>query len=203
MSLTDIAALTNVKVELWEDMERNDFSRWPEGVYARTWVRSYAEAVGVDPDRAVDDFCRWFPQGDRRTERTLRRQAELIGHDLAWQDDLIPEDGDRRAPVVSPRKPTGIQAKHVRLVAAACDLCAVSTVAMTTAVVLQADRWSALGVIAPLYYSAGLALLGCTPAVWVFETYARDPGFYRRGDAMPFRRLRSSDIRTNVANAEP
>ena len=49
------------------------------------------------PDFAVDEFCRWFLEGDRRVERTVREQAEIVGHEhLAWQD-LPPADvGDRR-----------------------------------------------------------------------------------------------------------
>ena len=97
--LEQLSAATKVSVALWAGLERNDFSRWPGGLYARSYVRSYAEAIGVDPDSTVDDFCRWFPQGDRRAERIIRGQAQIVGHNkLEWRDHVPPgkADGDRR-----------------------------------------------------------------------------------------------------------
>ena len=85
---------------MWEGLERNDLSRWPTGIYARSYVRSYAKAIGVDPESTVDDFCRWFPQGDRRAEMVIRGHAEIIGHkDLQYRDEVPPavRDGERRA----------------------------------------------------------------------------------------------------------
>jgi len=96
----DITAATNVSAALWEGLERNDLTRWPTGIYARSYVRSYAKAIGVDPEVTVDEFCRWFPHGDRRAELVIRGHAEIIGHmDLQWRDPRPPTvtDGDRRA----------------------------------------------------------------------------------------------------------
>jgi hypothetical protein len=67
-------------------------------------VRQYASAIGVDPDATVDEFCRWFPEGDRRAERVIREQAEIVGHDLDW-DDEVPDavEQDRRNRPDDPR----------------------------------------------------------------------------------------------------
>jgi transcriptional regulator with XRE-family HTH domain len=100
VSVQDITAATNVSAALWDGLERNDLARWPTGIYARAYVRSYAKAVGVDPEATVDEFCRLFPHGDRRAELVIRGHAEIIGHmDLQWRDHLPPSaaDGDRRA----------------------------------------------------------------------------------------------------------
>src|SRR5947209_8323269 len=67
VSLAAIARETNVSVDLWERLEQNDLARWPSGIYARAWVRAYAELVGLDPIETVDDFCRAFSKGDRRS----------------------------------------------------------------------------------------------------------------------------------------
>jgi transcriptional regulator with XRE-family HTH domain len=98
VTLDQIAAQTNVSAVLWAAMERNDFSRWPNGVFARAFIRDYARIVAADPDATVDEFCRWFPTGDRRAEGQIRVQAEIINHDLQWSDDLPPTvaEGDRR-----------------------------------------------------------------------------------------------------------
>jgi hypothetical protein len=94
--LEEIATALKVSPEVLEGLERNDFSLWPGGIFARAYVRQYAEAIGVDPDSTVDEFCRWFPEGDRRVERVVRERALMVGHDLAW-DDQLPQPGiDRR-----------------------------------------------------------------------------------------------------------
>lgn len=97
ISLERIAHETNVSDVLWAAMERNDFSRWPNGIFARAYLREYARMIGADPDATVDEFCRWFPQGDRRAERQLRGHAEIVNHQLEWQDEVPPNiEGDRR-----------------------------------------------------------------------------------------------------------
>ncbi|MGH9410095.1 MAG: helix-turn-helix domain-containing protein, partial [Vicinamibacterales bacterium] len=98
MSLETIAQQTNVSVELWLGLEKNDFSLWPRGVFARAFVRDYANAVGLDADEVVDDLCRLFPVGDRRASNLIQAQGELIGHETTYIDDpaLIPGGIDRR-----------------------------------------------------------------------------------------------------------
>jgi hypothetical protein len=201
ISLEDVALHTKVKVELWEDMEANDFSRWPQGLYARTWIKVYAELVGLDPQKTVDDFCRWFPHGDRRAETTLRKQAEIVGHGLEWQDDLAPPEGDRRT-APAPAAPGRLAIRHLRWIAAAADLSVVVLVVVLVIAILPVRMSSALAVIALAYYTISLGVLGCTPAVWVLDSYAQhDPAFYR-GAVRPLRRLRSAgEISTNVVNA--
>jgi transcriptional regulator with XRE-family HTH domain len=95
VSIADIVSATNVSAALWEGLERNDLSRWPAGIYARSYVRSYAVAIGADPEPTVDEFCRCFPNGDRRAELLIRGQAEIVGHDdLQWRDHLPPRAGE-------------------------------------------------------------------------------------------------------------
>jgi len=110
ISIEKIAADTKVSADLLTGLERNDFSRWPTGIYARAYVRQYALAVGVDPDSAVDEFCRLFPQGDRRAERIVREQAGIVGHELTWRDDDPAAAGDRNrrsgpGPRLAPARP--------------------------------------------------------------------------------------------------
>jgi len=111
VSLRTIVEATNVSEALWEGLERNDFSRWPNGICARAFVRDYAQLVGLDPEATVDEFCRWFPQGDRRAEPVLRGSAEIVNHELEWQDPLPPAsaEGDRRG---SPSTTTGAPSKR-------------------------------------------------------------------------------------------
>jgi transcriptional regulator with XRE-family HTH domain len=94
ITLEQIAAQTKVSVNLWDGLEHNDFGRWPAGIFARSYVREYASLIGVDPESTVDEFCRWFSRGDRRVLRLMREQAEIVGHQLEWQEELPLEAGD-------------------------------------------------------------------------------------------------------------
>jgi len=96
VSLQHIAAETNVSEVLWAAMERNDFSRWPNGIFARSFIRDYARLVGADPDVTVDEFCRWFPQGDRRALPQIREQAAIVNHPLAAADVVPDHVGEDR-----------------------------------------------------------------------------------------------------------
>jgi hypothetical protein len=99
VTLEQIAEQSHIAVELLAALEVNDFSAWPSGIYARAYVRQYAYAVGLEPEDIVDEFCRYFPQGDRRARPRLIEHAEIVGHDPAFADDLPEtlEGVDRRA----------------------------------------------------------------------------------------------------------
>jgi Helix-turn-helix domain len=184
LSLEELSAQTKVSVDLWDGMEKNDFSRWPTGVSARSYIRAYAEAVGADPHATVDEFCRLIPQGDRRVERIVRGTAEFLGHQLVWSDDLPAlAEGDRRAPVArqdGSGGPWWIGA-NPRGVALGLDLIAVVGFAAAIAAAARIDFWMTLAVTALLYHGISLVLVGCSPAVWAIDTYmsarlARRPG---------------------------
>ena len=98
IALAQIAQETKVSADLWDGLEHNNFERWPTGIFARAWVREYARLIGADAETTVDDFCRWFPQGDRRVLSVVRGQAEIVGHQLEWREQLPAEAGaiDRR-----------------------------------------------------------------------------------------------------------
>jgi hypothetical protein len=102
ISLEEIAVETNVKPELLEALERNDLSGWPRGLYARSWIRAYASAVGLDPIDTVDEFCRLFPQGDRRVQPTIEEMAAIVSHESEYTQEIAPEHDRRRsAPAIN------------------------------------------------------------------------------------------------------
>lgn len=61
ISLTSIATNTKISRSLLEGLERDDISRWPSGIFRRSFVRSYAQAIGLDPDEIVKEFAERFP----------------------------------------------------------------------------------------------------------------------------------------------
>ncbi len=107
VSLEQIASETRVKQELLEALERNDLSGWPRGLYARTWIRAYASAVGMDPVQTVNEFCRLFPHGDRRTGATIQAMAGSMGAPSTYRDEFDHDDRRRGSPEVKVvRKPS-------------------------------------------------------------------------------------------------
>jgi transcriptional regulator with XRE-family HTH domain len=88
ISLDEMATIMRVNRDLLEAFERNDLSEWPRGLYARAWVRAYANAVGLDPSGTVDEFCRLFPQGDRRVGGTIQEMAAIVAHASEYRDEF-------------------------------------------------------------------------------------------------------------------
>src|SRR5436190_2857995 len=60
ISLRQIAATTKISIAALEALERNDVSKLPGGIFSRSFVRSYATEVGLDPDETVREFLDRF-----------------------------------------------------------------------------------------------------------------------------------------------
>jgi cytoskeleton protein RodZ len=60
IGLRQIAATTRISVAALEALERNDISKLPGGIFTRSFVRSYAAEVGLDPDQTVREFVERF-----------------------------------------------------------------------------------------------------------------------------------------------
>lgn len=97
ISLDHMAMATRVKRELLEGLESNDLTGWPQGLYARAWIRSYAAIVGLDPDVTVDDFCRLYQQGDRRAQNTMVGLATIVDSSPEYRDEFPHADRRRRS----------------------------------------------------------------------------------------------------------
>jgi transcriptional regulator with XRE-family HTH domain len=99
ITLEEIVSETRIRREQLEAFERGDLTVWPRGIYARAWIRGYASVVGLDPIDTVDEFCKLFPQGDRRVEGTFREFSAIIAHPSTYSDEFQPQpEGDRRQP---------------------------------------------------------------------------------------------------------
>ena len=184
ITLETIAAATKVSVDLWEGLERNDFSRWPSGIFARAFVRDYARTLGLDADSVVDEFCRLFPIGDRRATRIIEAQAELIGHKAEGLETPTqsPSGKDRRRnrrdqrqqpppPIFSVYKP--------RILAASFDIICVTGWSVGLSGLFQTALGPWLGALAILYFTGGTILTGSTPgARFVEELRHRRPALF-------------------------
>jgi len=91
ISLRQIAVSTKISVAALEALERNDISKLPGGIFSRSFVRSYAIEVGLDPDETVNDFLERFqaeppppvpvvhiPEEELAFERRRQRAARVF-----------------------------------------------------------------------------------------------------------------------------
>ena len=95
VSVEQIAEALRIKPELVAAFENNDLSEWPCGLYSRAWVRSYASAVDLDPVDTVEEFCRLFPQGDRRSGSTIQEIAAIVASPSEYRDEFEHSEGRR------------------------------------------------------------------------------------------------------------
>ena len=165
ISLEELAAATKVSIELWEAMERNDFSRWPSGIFARAFIRDYARVIGLDPDAVVNEFCRHFRVGDRRASRIVQGQAQLIGHRLEANDrELLPAGRERRRrsdPVPSP----AIAIYGPRTAAALIDIACMAMLTVFVVTAFRTGTLASLGAVAILYFSSTTIAMGASPGI--------------------------------------
>jgi hypothetical protein len=150
LSLKTISESTKVSLPLLEGLESDDISRWPGGIFRRAFVRSYAEAVGLDPD---DVF--------RRFERQYKPpSAEVAGGDAAHPP----------AEIVALAQVTGVyrgfaggSTGRSRYLGTAADLTVAVVLAFGCAAAGSRLLWPVLLIAA--YYAAGVLLTGTSPMV--------------------------------------
>ena len=186
VTLKQLASETKLSVELWEALEDNNLVRWPKRVFARSYVRDYAERIGLDADEVVNEFCRLFPEwGDRRAERVIREKAQIIAHDLSWED--LPAPPHRRSSDRAASAAPGFFGRHrTRLVAVAIDAPVMLGLGFA-GVLVGFSYWPSAAVAAVCYSSLGTFFIGRTfgmaASEWILKTLHSLPST---------RRLRSS-----------
>lgn len=62
IDLIAIAAQTKIKMSLLDALERDDVSHWPSGIFRRAYIRTYAQAIGLDPDEVLREFLEAHPE---------------------------------------------------------------------------------------------------------------------------------------------
>ncbi|HSL22131.1 MAG TPA: helix-turn-helix transcriptional regulator [Vicinamibacterales bacterium] len=62
LTLPDVADRTKLSAARLRSLEEGVCASWPTGVYSRSYVRAYADLVGLDPAETVQEFVELFPQ---------------------------------------------------------------------------------------------------------------------------------------------
>jgi hypothetical protein len=61
IALSSIAERTKINLALLEGLERDDVSHWPSGIFRRSFMRAYAQLIGLDPEPVVREFLERYP----------------------------------------------------------------------------------------------------------------------------------------------
>ena len=211
VSIADIAARTKIQASLFEALERDDVSRWPSGIFRRSFMRAYADAVGLDADATVHEFLERFP--DPAAPATVDKGAAAAHHHTSPKAALFSAAAERMAAPVPPSTSlrltlveTGLPFTGGRLLAdakrrwaaAAWDLGSLVAIALSVFVYMDAF-WMPLGVTALCYYVGGILVLGNSPGVCLFAPKVEDDS----GEPRPARVPRHRPVDVPVRPPEP
>ena len=161
ITLQSIASATKIKVTLFEALERDDVSKWPSGLFRRSFVRAYATAVGLDPETVVRDFSECFPDPAEPCAARPVTERPMSRVELRLQlDDAASPPSKRRAN----------DSRRRRCAAVLCD--AVLVFAVAIGAFAAFDRfWMPAAIATVAYYWGSLALFGHTAGVGVVSAW--------------------------------
>jgi transcriptional regulator with XRE-family HTH domain len=169
IALSSIAENSKIKVSLFEELERDDASHWPSGVFRRAFIRAYADAIGLDPDATTREFLERFPDPNDPV-RAVAAAAAPPGP--AQAATTTPSPGVKLTIADAPRTFSGgrlLASARSRLAAIGCDLAIVITLGLTMYLMLG-TVWMPLCLALTGYYAGAILLLGNTPGVCLYAS---------------------------------
>lgn len=154
VTLEAIATSTKIKAALLAELENNDLSHWPHGIYRRAFFRDYLAAIGIVSESLVAEFVRLFPDGGTAVSARM------------------PADVTRELRLTLAGAPHATSRAVLTSVAAALiDLCLVFLLAGVVRWLIGVDVWAGVSVVALAYYSVPTAFNRRTPGVrWLSGT---------------------------------
>ena len=130
ISLQAIAESTKISISLLAALERNDMSRWPNGIFRRAFVREYVAALGLPSEPLLAEFVRLFPDGPCPEAAAVTEFRLTLESDpsAAWR------------------------AIRARALVAGVEVCGVVAVGSAAAWWFDAPLWRTCGTLALIYY---------------------------------------------------
>jgi transcriptional regulator with XRE-family HTH domain len=181
ITLDSIAANTKIGLPLLQGLERGNVSRWPSGIFRRSFIRSYAEAIGLEADELAREFLERFPDPLELPSpvslRPVRPDVAAVGRqDTAAKKTppasrLAPCECVLRLQLAEPGSVAAPGNLHAgiwaRCAAVACD--AGVLIAIGFMFYLAFSRfWMPFAIAVAVYYAGSILVLGNTPGVSLF-----------------------------------
>lgn len=219
ITLAQIAERTKIKASLFDALERDDPSQWPCGIFRRSFMRAYAQAVGLDPDETLREFLQRFPDPADPPQASpsgapsqgAARPGTIAAPASALSVGAAAPNAGAPLSLGLPLATAGTGASGLRLTlvetgfpftggrvladarrrwsAAAWDLGSLLAIAVSVFVVMD-SFWMPFSVTALCYYVGGVLLLGNSPGVCLF---APRPAATSDGNGPHARRIRRAD----------
>jgi transcriptional regulator with XRE-family HTH domain len=171
ITLASIAENTKISLSLLKGLERDDISRWPSGIFRRSFIRAYAQAVGLDADATAREFFERYPEPSEVPTPVPATPAPFVN--AATVDTHVAhfrlKIADTRAAFA--RGPLLTEARR-RWVAVAWDVTAVVAIGVLLFVALE-KFWMPFAMVVLGYYAGSIVLLGNTPGVSLFAPESR------------------------------
>ena len=161
IALTSIAENSKISVSLFQDLERDDVSRWPSGIFRRSFIRAYAEAIGMEADATAREFLERFPDPHDPDRALAPAETPASGSLLRTPSSPLRLT---LAPDATFRRTQLLRSLRDRFAAIVCDMAIVATLGLAMYGVLG-EFWMPLCVAVVAYYAGGVLLLGNTPGV--------------------------------------
>jgi hypothetical protein len=158
-SLADIAGSTKIKASLLTALERGDLSRWPKGIYRRSFFRDYVAAIGLPPEPYVNEFLDVFAEAPP-PPTTAVAPSEPVSFRMMFASDVRLTAGS--SPIARGLK------REARLVAAVVDVLLVAAVARAITAVAPvpfALSGASVGALAYVLF----AWLNASPGAWLLR----------------------------------
>jgi Helix-turn-helix domain len=185
IALESISSNTKISASLFEALERGDVSRWPSGIFRRSFIRAYASAIGLEADTIAREFLEKFPDPLEPPAPTPAVPAPAAGIPAAAaapppasEPALRLKLADTPTSFVHGRLLTDMRA---RLAAIACDGGLVVAIAVGLFLVFH-QFWLPLAVVMLAYYLGGILVLGNTPGVCLVAPEDRSAHYNRPAD---------------------
>ena len=80
-TLKEISTLTKINIHFLEALEKDEIDKLPTAVFTRSFVRSYAEALSLDPSYVLDEYVKRFPTFSRKA---TFGQAKVLADDSTF-----------------------------------------------------------------------------------------------------------------------
>jgi transcriptional regulator with XRE-family HTH domain len=173
VSLAHIANETKISRGLLSDLERGDLSRWPAGIFGRAFLRSYAEAVGLEPREVLTEFLGIVPapEGLLPPASTDSDEEPLLPG-FTFKLRAAPDGTPLRLTLAEPVARVQLRAGRLgrRLAAIAADGAILLAGAAIGRLVIGPDGWlSGIAAVAVAVVILGSMVLGTTPGRRLFN----------------------------------
>ena len=159
IALSSIAENTKISVSLFDDLERDDVSRWPSGIFRKSFIRAYAQAIGLDPDETAREFLERFPDPNDLDLASLTAPGTPAQAAAPARPVAVPPPTAPLPPTPSPRRSLTLAERTTSL---AWDAGMIITFALLLYAVFG-SLWMPLSVVMAIYYGGGILVFGSTP----------------------------------------